>query len=132
LSASAPRDIHQLAAEIAGQVVTPDHTEYDAARRVWNGMIDRRPAAIARCVSADDVATSIAFAGQMRLPIAVRGGGHNIAGSAACDDGLVIDLAGMKRIEVGRDARRARAGAGVTWGEFDRATQDDALATPAA
>jgi FAD binding domain/Berberine and berberine like len=129
LSTSAPRDIDQLAAEIAGQVIAPGHTEYEAARRVWNGMIDRQPAAIVRCASADDVATSISFAAQRQLPVAVRGGGHNIAGNATCDDGLVIDLAGMKRIEVAPGARRVRVGGGVTWGEFDQATQRERLAT---
>ena len=119
----------RLASEIVGEVVTPDHAEYETARRVWNGMIDRRPAAIARCARADDVATAIAFAAAERLPVAVRGGAHNIAGNATCDDGLVIDLAGLKGIEVDREARRARAGGGVDWGEFDAATQAHGLAT---
>jgi len=122
-------DVSRLAAAISGQVIAPGDADYEAARRVWNGMIDRRPAGIARCVTADDVAAVIAFAAQEQLPLAVRGGSHNIAGNATCDDGLVIDLGAMKRIEVDRDARRVRAGGGVTWGEFDAATQRDGLAT---
>jgi FAD/FMN-containing dehydrogenase len=129
LKAAARWDLARLAGEMKGQVITAGDAEYERARRVWNGMIDRRPAGIARCVDADDVAAAIAFADQAQLPVAVRGGAHNIAGNATCDGGLVIDLGVMKRIEVDRDARRARAGGGVTWGEFDRASQRDGLAT---
>jgi hypothetical protein len=129
LGTSARHDIEMLAREIAGEVITPGHIEYDAARRIWNGMIDRRPAAIARCAGADDVATSIAFAAERQLPVAVRGGGHNVAGNATCDEGLVIDLSLMNRVEVDRDAMRAQAGGGVTWGQFDQATQRERLAT---
>jgi hypothetical protein len=114
---------------MAGQVMTPGHPGYEAARQVWNGMIDRRPAAIARCATADDVATAIEFAAGEQMPVAVRGGAHNVAGNATCDDGLVIDLAELKQIEVDRGVRRARAGGGVTWGEFDAATQRHGLAT---
>jgi hypothetical protein len=119
----------RLASEIAGEVITPDHTEYETARRVWNGMIDRRPAAIAQCTSVDDVAMAIGFAAAEQMPVAVRGGAHNIAGNATCDEGLVIDLAGLKQVEVDREARRAWAGGGVNWGEFDAATQAHGLAT---
>ena len=119
----------RLAAEISGPLITPGDVEYETARRVWNGMIDKRPAAIARCASADDVTTAIGFAAAEQLPVAVRGGSHNIAGNATCDDGLVIDLAGLKRIEVDREARRGRAGGGVNWGELDAATQGYGLAT---
>jgi FAD binding domain/Berberine and berberine like len=129
LSARAGFDVGRLAAEIAGEVITPDRAEYEAARRVWNGMIDQRPAVIARCEGTDDVAAAIAFAADLQMPVAVRGGAHNIAGNATCDDGLVIDLGGMKRIEVDREARRVRAAGGVNWGEFDRATQREWLAT---
>ena len=129
MTAAAGWDVARLAAEISGPVITRGDAEYEPARRVWNGMIDRRPAAIARCVTADDVAVAIAFAAQAQLPVAVRGGSHNIAGNATCDDGLVIDLGAMKRIDVDPQARRARAAGGVTWGEFDRATQRDGLAT---
>jgi hypothetical protein len=122
-------DFRRLASEIAGQVIVPNDAEYDAARRVWNGMIDKRPAAIVRCASADDVVAVIAFAVGSEISVAVRGGGHNIAGNATCDGGLVIDLSPLKRIEIDRDARRGRAGGGVLWGEFDAATQNAGLAT---
>jgi FAD/FMN-containing dehydrogenase len=129
LSARAGFEIERLAAEIAGEVITRDHAEYEAARLVWNGMIDRRPAVIVRCSRPDDVAAAIGFAADLQLPVAVKGGAHNIAGNASCDDGLVIDLGPMKGIAVDREARRARAGGGVNWGEFDRATQREWLAT---
>jgi hypothetical protein len=85
-----------LAERLTGEVIAPEHAEYDAARRVWNGMIDKRPAAIARCADADDVATAVRFAAERELPLAVRGGGHNVAGTAVVDDGLVIDLSAMR------------------------------------
>jgi hypothetical protein len=129
LRSSARPDVWRLAADLAGRVITPLDAEYDAARRVWNGMIDRRPAVIARCASADDVAASIAFAADLPAPVAVRGGAHNVAGNAVCNDGLVIDLAGLRRLEVDRETRRARVGGGVTWGELDEATQRHGLAT---
>jgi hypothetical protein len=129
MSTSALPDYSRFARDLAGEVVTVDHSEYDVARRVWNGMIDRRPAAVVRCAGVDDVAASIAFAAEHQLPLAVRGGGHNIAGNATCDEGLVIDLVGLKHVEVDRGARLARAGGGVNWGEFDRATQTQRLAT---
>ena len=89
-----------LAEHLSGDVIAPGHPDYDSARRVWNGMIDRRPAVIARCADADDVATAVRFAHEHGLPLAVRGGGHNVAGTAVVDDGLVDRPLG--------DARRAR------------------------
>ena len=124
-----PIDAGRLAGQIAGEVVMPGHPEYDLARRVWNGMIDRRPAVIARCTSAADVAAALEFASHAGLRVAVRGGSHNIAGNATCDDGLVVDLSPMQSVEVDIGARRARAGGGVTWGVFDEATQRHGLAT---
>jgi hypothetical protein len=118
-----------LARAIAGQVILPADPEYEAARHVWNGMIDKRPAVIVRCASADDVAAGIAFGRSAGLVVAVRGGGHNVAGNATCDDGLVLDLSLLKAIEVDPKTRRARAGGGVLWGEFDAATQAYGLAT---
>src|SRR5579859_6693087 len=102
---------------------------YDEARRVWNGLIDRRPAYIARCANADEVAQALQFARGHGLPVAIRGGGHNVAGFGTCDQGLVIDLSPMKRIQVQAQARTARAQGGLTWGEFDQATQAEGLAT---
>jgi hypothetical protein len=122
-------DFQSLARDVAGQVVLPGDQDYDSARRVWNGMIDKRPHAVVRASSPDDVAAAIAFATGKGFPVAVRGGGHNIAGNATCDNGLVIDLSLMKSIEVDRDGRRVRAGGGVLWGEFDAATQEVGLAT---
>jgi FAD/FMN-containing dehydrogenase len=102
---------------------------YEEARRVWNGAIDRRPALIARCAGADDVAEALRFARERELLVSVRGGGHSVAGYGVCDDGLMIDLSLMKRIEVDPEARVARAAGGVLWGELDRATQGFGLAT---
>ncbi|MFT4040622.1 MAG: FAD-binding oxidoreductase [Thermomicrobiales bacterium] len=115
---------------LTGGLITPEDAGYDDARAVWNGMIDRRPAVIARCATNDDVAVALQFALAQRLPIAVRGGGHGVAGHAVCDDGLVIDLSPMKQITVDVEARIARAGGGATWGELDAATQPFGLATP--
>jgi FAD/FMN-containing dehydrogenase len=112
-----------------GTTLTPGHPEYDDARRVFNAMIDRRPAAIVRCETAGDVQAAIAEARLRELPLSVRGGGHGVVGFAVCDDGLVIDLSPMKTIEVDPAARTVRAGAGVLWGELDRATQAFGLAT---
>jgi len=93
-------DFRKLHGDIAGEVIVPGDPAYDAARRVWNGMIDKRPLAIARCTSLDDVQAAITFAASNGVSVAVRGGGHNIAGNATCDNGLVIDLSPMKSIEV--------------------------------
>ena len=122
-------DFQKLADDIAGRVILPEDADYEVARRVWNGMIDKRPLGIARCVNADDVLAATSFAADNGIAIAVRGGGHNIAGNATCDKGLVIDLSPMKSVEVDRHNRRARAGGGVLWGEFDAETQKAGLAT---
>jgi FAD/FMN-containing dehydrogenase len=114
----------------AGELVTPRHADYDAARRVWNGMIDRKPTVIARCTGAPDVTAALRFAREHGLPVAVRGGGHNVAGNAVCDGGVVIDLASQKGIEVLAAERTARVQPGVLLGEFDRAAQASGLATP--
>ena len=114
----------------AGRVLTSsDGMEYDAARAVFNGMFDRRPAVIARATSATDVAAALDFAQSGGLPIAVRGGGHSVAGYSTIDDGLVIDLSPMRGIDVDPGTRRARVEPGVVWGEFDAAAQQHGLAT---
>ncbi|HEV2124888.1 MAG TPA: FAD-binding oxidoreductase, partial [Chloroflexota bacterium] len=103
---------------------------YDEARSIWNGAIDRRPGYIARCRSASDVAAALRFARDNDLPIAVRGGGHGVAGTAVCDNGLVVDLSPIKGIQVDPAARTACAEGGMLWGELDAATQAFGLATP--
>ena len=122
-------DIQLLASTLTGGLIGSEDVAYEAARRVWNGMVDRRPWAIARCANEGDVAAAIRFAAKRKLPISVRGGGHNVAGNAVCDDGLVIDLSPMKEIRVDPKRRCARASGGVVWGEFDVATQKYGLAT---
>jgi FAD/FMN-containing dehydrogenase len=123
-----------LAAEIRdgfqGKLISPRDGDYDEARKVWNGMIDKRPALIAQCASTSDVAKAVRLAHGKGLPLAVRGGAHNVAGNAVCDDGVVVDLRMMKRCEVDVEARIARAQGGLTWGEYDRATQEHGLASP--
>jgi FAD/FMN-containing dehydrogenase len=119
-----------LADALSGDVLTPGDREYERARLCFNLLIDRRPAAIARCVNAKDVATALAFGQEHDLEIAVRGGGHNPAGHCAVDDGLVIDLSRMRNVEVDSEARIARSEGGATWLDFDTATQQHGLVTP--
>jgi FAD/FMN-containing dehydrogenase len=127
---TAPRiDIERLRADLRGPVIRPADPGYDAARAIWNGAIDRRPACIARCTGVADVAAAVAFARERGLLVAVRSGGHGVGGHALCEDGLVIDLSPMKGIRVDPMARTARAEAGVLWGELDRETQLHGLAT---
>jgi FAD/FMN-containing dehydrogenase len=121
--------LRELETALRGEVFRPGHPDYDPARTLFNAMIDKHPALIARCRTAPDVQRALEFAQRHHLPIAVRGGGHNIAGKALCDDGVVIDLSVMKEVRVDPAARTVRAGAGLTWGEFDRATQAHGLAT---
>ena len=115
---------------LRGQLVCPGDDGYDAARKVWNGRIDRHPAFIAFCATDEDVLAAVRFSRENELLVAVRGGGHNVAGTAVCDDGLVIDLSLMKSIEVDATHRTARAQGGVLWRELDRATQAFGLAVP--
>jgi hypothetical protein len=120
----------RLAREVRGAIIRPGNADYDEARRVFNGMIDRHPAVIVRCEDDADVATAITFAREQSLPLAVRGGGHNVAGSAVCDSGLVVDLSRMRRVDVDTERRRARVQGGATWGDFDGAAQAHRLAVP--
>lgn len=121
-------DITTLARCFGGQVITPADSGYDDARTVWNAMIDRRPAAIARCSNSADIQAGIAFARDHGLPLAIRGGGHGVAGHGTCDDGLVVDLGPMDAIEVDPEQRIVSVGPGPSWGPVDRATQRHGLA----
>jgi hypothetical protein len=113
-----------------GRLIAPEDGDYDDARKVYNAMIDKRPALIARCAGPSDVAAAIAFARDRDAPLAVRGGGHNGAGLGTCDDGVVIDLSLLRETEVDPVTRTVRVGGGCTWGEVDRATGAYGLATP--
>ena len=121
--------LEALAERLRGPLLRTGDAGYDAARRVWNGMIDRRPALIARCAGAGDVMTAVRFARDHGLLVSVKGGGHNITGNAVCEGGLMIDLSPMKGMRVDPSRRTVRAEAGLTWGEFNRETQAFGLAT---
>jgi FAD/FMN-containing dehydrogenase len=122
--------VSELDASIAGERITPGDPGYDEARSVWNGMIDRRPGMIIQCRDAGDVARAVAFAREHDLLLAVKGAGHNIAGSGVCDGGLVIDFAEMRAVDVDPEGRIARVQPGCTLGELDKATQAFGLAVP--
>jgi FAD/FMN-containing dehydrogenase len=119
-----------FADKLHGELARPGDPNYGAVRQVWNGMIDKYPAMIARCVDADDVMTAVNFARENDILLSIRAGGHNVAGSATNDGGLVIDLRPMKGIIVNAEKRAVRAEAGVLIGELDAATQEFGLATP--
>ncbi len=112
-----------------GELITADHIDYDTARAVWNGAVDRRPRLIARCGGSADVAAAVRFARHHDLEMAVRGGGHNVAGTAVCDDGIVIDLSEMRSVWVDPTARTAAVQGGALWGDVDHETQAHGLAT---
>jgi len=124
-------NVSAFSAQLEGQLLSPDDAGYDEARMIWNAMIDRRPALIARCTSSADVAAAVRFASQHDLLVSVRGGGHNVAGNAVCDDGLMIDLTLMNAVTVDSATRRVTAQGGCTLGHIDRATQAHGLAVPA-
>jgi FAD/FMN-containing dehydrogenase len=112
-----------------GQLIRPYDADYDTARAVWNGAIDRRPQLIARCVGTADVVAAVRFARDRDLPIAIRGGSHNVAGTAVCDNGIVVDLSAMRAVRVDPAGRRAWVQGGALWGDVDRETQAHGLAT---
>ncbi|NPT44202.1 FAD-binding protein [Paraburkholderia sp. 1N] len=122
--------IDELKTATRGQLLLPGDAGFDEARSIWNAMIDRNPAMILRCAGVADVRRGVAFARDNDLPLAVRGGGHNIAGTALCDDGLVIDLSSMKSVQIDPAARRAYVEPGATLGDFDHEAQAFGLATP--
>lgn len=112
-----------------GELIEPDHPDYDDVRAVWNGTVDRRPRLIARCRGTADVAAAVRFARERDLEIAVRGGGHNVAGTAVCDGGIVIELSAMRAVSVDPVGRRAEVQGGALWGDVDHETQAHGLAT---
>ena len=122
--------IESLAPNFRGDLIAPSDPHYDDARKIWNGMIDKHPALIARCSGTADVVAAIKAARECGLPVAVRGGGHNVAGNALNDGGLVIDLSRLKGISVDPHTQTARVQPGADWGDLDRETQLHGLATP--
>ena len=121
--------VQEFAASLRGALLQPGDAAYDEARIVWNGMIDRHPALIARCAGVADVIAAVRFARTHGLLVSVKGGGHNITGNAVCEGGLMIDLSRLKSVRVDPANRTARAEGGLTWGEFNRETQAFGLAT---
>jgi len=120
----------KLRAAVRGRVLEPGDADYDEARRVWNGMIDKRPRLIVQASGAGDVAPAIAFARETGLPLAIRGGGHNVAGNGTVDDGILLDMGRLRAVEVDPDTRLVRVEAGASLGDIDRATEPHALAVP--
>jgi len=120
----------EIALSISGQTLLPGEEGYNEARSIWNAMIDRHPAVIARCKNARDVANSVNYACENGLPVSIRGGAHNVAGHAVCDEGVMIDLSLMRNVEVDVDNKCARVDGGAIWADVDAATQKHGLATP--
>jgi UDP-N-acetylenolpyruvoylglucosamine reductase len=129
MSSASDLDVAAFQARLQGTLLWPGDERYDAARVVWNGMIDKRPQLIAQVAGVDDIIACVEIARANTLPLAIHGGGHNVAGNGLCDDGLVIDTVRMKDISIDPRQRTARVEAGLVWGEFDRATQPYGLAT---
>ncbi|WP_440989016.1 FAD-binding oxidoreductase [Haloarchaeobius baliensis] len=132
MESTAPDDgpVEQFESTLRGELVRPGDAGYDDARAVWNGVIDRSPALIVRCAGVADVQRAVGFARETDLPLSVRGGGHNVAGTAVCDDGLVVDCSAMTAVRVDPDARTAWVESGATWADVDHETQAFGLATP--
>jgi FAD/FMN-containing dehydrogenase len=124
------RDLELLARTVDGDLIVPGDPRYDAARRVWNGEIDRCPRLIARCTSATDVRAVLALASQRGLPVSIRGGGHSVAGHGVCDGGLSVDLSLMRGVQVDRRTGLVAVQGGATWADVDRATQPHGSAVP--
>jgi hypothetical protein len=125
-----PDAITQFRAQLRGDLIGPDDLEYDIVRKVYNGMIDRKPRLIARCADAADVMAAVRFGRENQLRVAIRGGGHNGGGLGTCDDGLVIDLSRICNVHVDPKSRIVRVGGGATWGAVDHATHGFGLAVP--
>jgi len=122
--------INKLKTYLKGHVVLPDDPNYDEVREIWNAMIDRRPAVIVQCATADDVSRAITFVRENGLELSIRGAGHNIAGNAVCDNGVMIDLSTMRHVRIDAQSRRAYVEPGATLADFDQAAQMYGLATP--
>ncbi len=122
--------IENLKSKVKGQIVLPSDSSYNEVRQIWNAMIERRPALIVRCAEADDVPPAIAFARENGLEISIRGAGHNIAGNAVCDNGVMIDFSTMRLVRVDAEKKRAYVEPGATLADFDEAAQSHGLATP--
>ncbi|MGC1951728.1 MAG: FAD-binding oxidoreductase [Gammaproteobacteria bacterium] len=122
--------IEELKSKVSGRVVLPEDDQYDQVREVWNAMIDRKPALIVQCQGVDDVSLALAFARENGLELSLRGAGHNIAGNAVCEEGLMIDLSNMRNVHVDSKNRRAYVEPGATLSDLDEATQAHQLATP--
>ena len=125
-----PSALAELGAVFYGDLIGPDHPDYESARRVYNGTVDKRPDLIARCRVTSDVVAAVRFAVAEDLPIAVRGGGHSVAGHGTCDSGVLVDLSRMRGVHVDPEARTAWVQGGATLGDLDRETQVYGLATP--
>lgn len=122
-------DLESLRKALKGKVILPGDKEYDDQRKMWNGMVDRRPSLIVQCMDESDVIQAVNFGRENNLLTAVRGGGHNVAGLGTCDDGMMIDLSLMKSIRVDKESSTAYVQGGATWGDFDQATQPFALSS---
>src|SRR6185503_8064786 len=123
--------ITALRTSLRGQLITPSDAQYDDARKVYNGMIDRRPGLIAKCADVADVQTAVNFAREQKLIVSIRGGGHNAIGLGVCDDGLVIDLSAMRYVRVDPKKKTILVGGGSLWGDVDHAAHPFGLAMPA-
>ena len=121
--------IERLGDYFSGRLVSPESVEFDEVRSIFNGMIDSRPALVAQCTSPEDVSAALGFATDNQLEVAVRAGGHSVAGMSTVDDGLVVDVRPLKGVDIDAEERVARVGAGATWGEFDARAQAHGLAT---
>lgn len=124
------RELAAVADAVEGNLVLPGDDDYETARRVWNGVIERHPIAVLRCASVDDVQAGVTFAREHGVPVAVRGGGHNVAGHGTVEAGIVLDLAALNEMVVDPAAGTVSVGAGATWGQLDEATQRFGLAVP--